>query len=254
MARQSVKDRSYPEYQDSLASSVGEPLSALTLQPSGRYRFHKEAKTWKPITCRGITILAEPYPIGGSVVPALKTLQEKIQQLTPDFAPVPPETFHLTVADLIWGDKYTALIQSQGGEIQNTQMFQRVDDILKGVDGRLLTQNATIVGVGGFPGAVVAFVNVDDAAYRSIITFRDKIYSDLILAQYGVFRERPFLGHITLGYIEGVPPQGLDDALNDIRFTTDFTLPQWTFELSDVGIYRFSNMSEYYQIHGGYLG
>ncbi len=253
MARQIVKDQPYQEYQYSLVASVGEPLSTLTSHPVGRYRFHEKEKIWKPLSCHGITILAEPYAIGGNVVFALKTLQEKIQVLTHDFAPVPPETFHLTVADLIWGDKYAALIQSQGCEMQNTQIFQRVNAIFQGLEIRSLTQHATIVGVGGFPGAVVAFVNFEEAVYNRIMTLRDKIYTDLILAQYGVFRERPFLGHITLGYIEGVPPHGLNDALNTIRFTTDFMLPQWTFELSGVGIYTFRSMSEYCQLRGGYL-
>ncbi len=259
MVRQGVSDLSHTEYRKSLVASVGESLETLSSKPAGKYQLPSPTtKERKPVDCPGITLLAEPirakdpcnpYAIEGFIAKNLEKLQDKIKGETSRFVPVPPETLHLTVADLLWEERYEVLINSQGSEIQKTPLFQEIDRLLKRLGGSSTSLSATIVGVGGFPGVVVALVDFESSDYDRIKSCRDEIYSNFVLANYGVFREYPFLGHVTLGYIEAVPPYRLDSVLNEIRLTNPFG---WTFQFETVGIYQFENMSAYKQVQGGY--
>jgi len=47
-----------------------------------------------------------------------------------------------------------------------------------------------------------------EADFHRVLHFRDHFYGDARLASLGVRRTRPFIGHITLAYVE----QELDDA------------------------------------------
>lgn len=57
--------------------------------------------------------------------------------------------------------------------------------------------SVSTIGIAAFPLIVVALVDFDGATYQSLLVIRDAIY-----ARLGLVRQHPFIGHITLGYVE----------------------------------------------------
>lgn len=239
-----IKDYDYDTYQRTTRRRTSKKVESLTQRRAGKYQIHSfnKAKT-KPIAYPGLTILASPFLIDEKNTGRLKHIQNSLQNNVLGFAPVAPSSFHMTIADLICGDNYVQLSKLPG----NDDYFKRVvKELLKNASLRSKGDpvQACIVGIGSFPGVVIALVDFkteDD--YRKIIDLRNQIYKDQLRIDFGVKRKFPFQGHITLGYLETAPPKGLDNALSFIRSKEDFN--DWEFEINKVGLYSFRNISEY---------
>lgn len=115
---------------------------------------------------------------------------------------VPPASFHLTVADLIWDNAY------QTKQQENPQF----DDQLKRVIAESFKQYQAIkeneqpsrwqiLGLLLFPRAIaVGLVPQDEAAYQSIVQLRRSVYQNANLIALGIEQQYRFTAHITLGY------------------------------------------------------
>jgi len=205
-----VQDWSYLEYRCSVYERINEDVAAKTMNSSGRYEFHvrdREASVSATPYC-GYTILAEPYPtpdLRVELAPIITRLAESVS----GFVPVDLNTLHLTIADLVSKDRHDTL-ERRG---QQHSFVGRIRQLLEPWQCEPALRG-TVLGIGGFPATVVAFVdfeNTDD--YARLVELRNVIYDDSILACMGVRRAFPFQAHITLGYLESVPPENLDGTI-----------------------------------------
>jgi hypothetical protein len=135
-------------------------------------------------------VLAQPYPIT-SLAREAALLQDEIGGRCPEFAAVPIATLHMTVADLISRDGFAGLAWGEREEFCAKA-------------ARILAEcrfpqdaTGTVAGVGVFPSVVIALVGFTPAVYQALMTARGAVYAGL-----GLSRPGPFIGHITLGYVE----------------------------------------------------
>jgi 2'-5' RNA ligase len=201
------------------------------MAPLGRY------DGARPVPHPGCTVLATPYPVT-SIAAQLDSLQSGLGAEVHGFARVPSGTYHMTIANLLSGARYETAL----GEKTSWDSF---DAEVKSIIGkhRQHTIDAQIVGLGAFPGAIVAIVDFPSQQdYRKLVELRNDIYSDETVSNFGVPGQSSFLGHITLGYVESRATNGLDLALDKVREQMPVSIP---FVIAGAGLYRFSDMSQY---------
>ena len=156
-----------------------------------------------------------------------QTQQRLLSQLPQDFLlPVPPSSFHVTLADLIWGDQFKTVVEKNPKfETQLKQQiaisfkqYQQENPVYKPLQWQLL-------GLIIRPRAiVVGLLPKDEYSYQQIIQLRRAIYQNRDLLSLGLEQHYHFLAHVTLGYFGKVPEQSERD---DICTTLTAINDQW---------------------------
>ncbi len=161
---------------------------------------------WSPKEFPGYTVVTPPgaedpanSPLYGHVA---EYQQQLVQSLGPSlFIPVPPESFHLTIADLIWSDSFTHAMKTDSG----------FEEKLRSSIEASFEQNRQIsldqpigfrvVGLMVMTRALaLALVATDEAGYNQMLELRRSIYQSPLLMSIGIEQQYHFTPHITLGY------------------------------------------------------
>ncbi len=157
----------------------------------------------------GYSVLTPPYTedsLNGEFYHDLETIQQQLsQQIESDMvAWVPPDSFHLTLADLIWDKSYKEAVQDNpnfDNQIkvcmkESFKNYQKADLEKKEAKWQLL-------GLLVFPRAlVVGLVPCDELSYEKIVELRRSIYQNVDLMALGIEQQYYFTAHITLGYFK----------------------------------------------------
>lgn len=169
-----------------------------------RFEWIHERNDWRPIRHPGYTIIT-PCSDGErdkeniATYRSLEEIQNKLLKSFPSFAPAPKGTFHLTIADLISSERYDRIISDK----KENSFLSAISSIFNQLKlcGSIKMK---VKGVSILPPCfVIAPVSAEDnEGYIRLIRFRNYIYVDKELKNYGVNREYKFTGHITLAYIE----------------------------------------------------
>jgi hypothetical protein len=115
---------------------------------------------------------------------------------------LPEKSFHQTIANALSNELYDVQIIKKGlGE----DYPEKINNFLKNYTSVL--NNKTIrmkmIGLGIFKNAIGVLGVFDDPNdYNSILQFRNYFYTNEISIHMGIKKTRPFIGHITLAYIE----------------------------------------------------
>lgn len=233
-----MDDSGFLDYQSRVEEKEREFEEADVSRAAGRY-------DWTPVPHRGLTVLAEPYPIAGEPADRLQALQAELSEIA-GFAPVPAETLHMTIADLLSGEAYGMFIESGRS---NEDVAERYASVIAPAppDGPGASSVGFIAGLGLFPGAsvVIAPVRIPKRLYESIIRMRAAIYGDAAFGEWGVQHTFPFMGHVTLGYLERVPPAGLARVIHRVRQAQELGI---TFEIRGARVYSFPHMSAFHPV------
>ncbi|MFM7364447.1 MAG: DUF1868 domain-containing protein [Cuspidothrix sp.] len=165
--------------------------------------------------------------------------------------PVPPASFHVTVADLIWDSAFVHACEKNPrfAEDLNFQLTERFQEYQQ-----LMTSGSEIswqmLGLIVMPRAVgVCLVPKDKRSYEEIIQFRRIIYQNRKLMGLGIEQHYHFTAHVTLGYFGEIPP-GLDRVnLSQMfsEFNQSLLLNNPEFLIKKVELRKFDDMTDYYR-------
>lgn len=149
----------------------------------------------------------------------LETLQKQLHDHLGSelFIPLPPDTFHLTVADLIWGADYQATAQEKPNFDNQlldclTRTFQRIQP----QDGNLLFKPVGLMLMNRAIG--LCFIPADESTHQGITHLRRTLYQNPEIIALGIEPQYPYTAHITLGYLGSIPP-----TLEGDRLSSDLT-------------------------------
>jgi len=183
---------------------------ARNLRPAGRFRH--ERGQWQPQPYPGFALLSLLSATGRNegVAQALRAAQRKlVGALPPDtdlLCALPPDSFHQTVANLASAERLQDLARRGADEAT-----------LPGLVAEALESHAPpamdeeppvmrLIGLAFFRSAIGALGVFDSAgSYRRILAFRNAVYQSAPMALLDLVRSRPFVGHVTLAYIERKP-------------------------------------------------
>jgi hypothetical protein len=164
-------------------------------------------------------------PATVSVYQELARCQSQILEALGDsrFIPVPPESFHLTLADLVWDSAFKDAVATHPdfeAKLQHeiAQIFQQTAEELEGT-GPIQLQ---MLGLTLMPRAIaVCFAPTDVTAYNRIWQFRRLIYQNPELMALGIEQQYGFTAHITLGYFgpvaKNVDPEHVCESLAQLN-------------------------------------
>ncbi|ALB41251.1 hypothetical protein AA650_12955 [Anabaena sp. WA102] len=225
------------------------------IQESSKFRVHAGVREATPFP--GYTLITPPAQEDANNAAFYSKIQAYQQQLlklpiaSDLIVPVPPASFHVTVADLIWDSAFhhACAKNPQFAEDLNSQLAERFQEYQK-----LMTKGSPIswqmLGLIVMPRAVgMCLVPKDKRSYEEIIQFRRIIYQNRTLMGLGIEQHYHFTAHVTLGYFGEIPPE-----LNRVNLTTMFcefnqSLPLDTpdFLIDQVELRKFDNMTHYYR-------
>lgn len=129
--------------------------------------------------------------------------KQLVQQLEPGLMiTVPPASFHLTLADLIWDSAYRDLERENPHFEQ--QLQERIQESFEKYPPALATGKPIewqILGLMIRPRALAVCLAPKDAdAYKRMLELRRCIYQNSGLMALGIEQQYHFTSHITLGY------------------------------------------------------
>jgi hypothetical protein len=184
----------------------------------------------------------------------LQVLQQKLlQQLDPGLVVmVPPESFHLTLADLIWDSAYRD-IKRENPDFDD-QLQERIRESF-GQYHKTLSNGTPIcwqlLGIMVRPRAIaVCLAPQDEDAYKRMMDFRRSIYQNSGIIALGIEQQYHYTAHITLGYFGEISPNLDRDRLaNTLSELSQQALEHESVPLCvrRVELRKFDDMVRYYR-------
>ena len=248
-----ISDMSFEDYNKRALYEISVERNrerALSAKPAGNFSYNDNV--WSPQKYEGFAVVSMLNENEGNelLTARLTKIQNELRtDLPPRYAfyQLPPESFHQTVANTLSADRFKDHILNAGLEgvypsvvanaFANIPAPERTGPIKMKMAG--LSIFGTAIGILGI------FENEDD--YRRIVNFRSAFYSDEQLSQLDVKMTRPFIGHITLAYIEHNLNKNQKDHLADVINGINETLAEEDnyFFISVTGLRRYHHLAEF---------
>lgn len=175
------------------------------IQASAKFR-RDDSGTIQPLPFPGYTVMTPSYPDDSenrALYDGLSRFQQDIGDRLPDgiLAMVPPDSFHMTLADLIWDSNYRLASESLDFEVK---LRDRIHDSFQFYQSRQTPKTQThwqVLGLLVMARAIaVCLAPKNEDAYERVITLRRAIYQNSTLMALGIEQQYHFTAHITLGY------------------------------------------------------
>ncbi len=244
-------DESYQEYINRVARLTLPSACAMQLQS---IQHSPKFVDGKPVSFPGysiITPLAGEDSANKDFYQQVETLQQQLfQQLgTEFFIPLPPASFHFTLADLIWDESYRQVVAANPDfdqELQRQTAASFQDYQSDAINEPLTWQ---LWGVITRPRAIMAcLVPKDQASYQAVIKLRRALYQNSGLIALGIEQQYDLTAHITLGYFDQIP-EGLNrdrlcitlSQINDRLVESELT----KFTIKQAQLRKFEDMVKY---------
>ena len=175
----------------------------------------------------------------------LQTLGETL------FVPVPADSFHLTLADLIWDSAFRDATQ-ENPEFE-VQLQDQIATIFR--QSQAMTEGKPLqfqaLGLMVMPRSIaVCLAPADEQSYDRVLKLRRAVFQNSDLIGLGIEQQYYFTPHITLGYFGSIPAPEALVALSDSFVQLN---QQWldqelkAFWVHRAELRKFDDMTQYYR-------
>jgi hypothetical protein len=180
-----------------------------------------------------------------------QTQEDLVKQLPSGLIiPIPPKSFHVTFADLIWNDDYREAVKNNPYFDQQlrdrvAQSFNKCDPTLK--QGKPVSWQ--LLGLMVRPRAIaVCLVPKSEEDYKRAAILRRCLYQNPDLIALGIEQQYHFTAHVTLGYFGDIPDtldrQGVANRLDQFNHQWLEATPQ-VLQVKRVELRKFEDMTSY---------
>lgn len=222
------------------------------IQTSPKFTSNQEA-----VAFPGYSVTSPPWCEDGENDNFYQNLQQTQQALVEQLPsglmiPVPPTSFHITFADLIWHDDYREAAKNNAQFDQ--QLRNRVSESFKQCYSTLKQDKPIswqLLGLMVRPRAIaVCLVPKTEEDYQRAAILRRCLYQNPDLIALGIEQQYHFTAHVTLGYF-GEIPADLDRAA--VADTLDSFNQQWleaspqVLQVKRAELRKFDDMTDYYR-------
>lgn len=208
----------------------------------------------KPVKFPGYTVVTPPWQDENdnqAFYQQLEFCQQKLSKnLNPDFfIPIPPSSFHITIADLIWEKNYLNSVAENPNF--DYQLIEEIKLIFKSYQESLTSRDTLtleLLGLSIFPRAIVVCLAPSEASYQKITDLRREIYQNEGIVRLGIEQNYDFLAHITLGYFGEIDSDlNLDNVQNTLARINDEWLDNQppVFKVNRAELRKFEDMTSY---------
>ncbi len=246
--------QSYVEQVARLTQPTVYPTQLKNIQESPKFQWDEQGKV-KPRSFPGYSVITPPYQddtTNSEFYEHLAETQQRLLNKLPEdwLLPVPARSFHVTLADLIWGDAFERIIE-QNPQFESQLKYQ-IATSFEDFQNHNFTCKPLQWQLLGFiirPRAIiVALLPKDETSYQQVIQLRRCIYQNQGLLSLGLEQHYYFLAHVTLGYFAREIQESEQDEVCNILTTIN---DQWleadpkilTIERAELR--RFSDMTSF---------
>ncbi|MBD2135763.1 MAG: DUF1868 domain-containing protein [Sphaerospermopsis kisseleviana] len=222
------------------------------------YKFKPVDGVRKPAPFPGYTLITPPAAEdtqNADFYSQIETFQRSLLELPINsdlIVPLPPASFHFTLADLIWDHAYIHATEKnpQFEQDLNTclgNLFKQYQQLRGEVSNPISWQ---MLGLIVMPRALaVCLIPKDERSYEEIIQLRRLIYQNRKLMGLGIEQHYHFTAHVTLGYFGEIPTDldrvQLSNLLSELN-------QQWLLNFPEIVIHqaelrKFDDMTAYYR-------
>jgi hypothetical protein len=213
--------------------------------------------TRQAVAFPGYTVITPPWEEdleNSEFYTCLKEVQQKLLQELDQglMVTIPPDSFHLTLADLIWENAYRER-QAENPEYEEQLQKQIAQSFQKYQQSNSASNTISwqLLGLMVMPRAIgVCLAPNNEDSYQQVKQFRRAIYQNRDLIGLGVQQQYHFTAHVTLGYFGEIPPDLERDRLgNTLSELNNQVLPQEAiaFCIRRVELRKFDDMTRYYR-------
>ena len=224
--------------------------NAQKVQASGHFVYQNQA--WVPQAYEGFAIISmlNENPRNEALTQRLSQIQTELSlNLQPkhSFYQLPAESFHQTVANTLSANRFELQIASRRFEHIFPQM---VNDAFAMITppGNSTPIKMKMVGLSIF-GTAIGMLGVFDNPYQylRITNFRTAFYADTVLAGLDVKMTRPFIGHITLAYVESNLNTNQREHLGAVvnELNEDLAREDLYFNIVNTGLRRYNHLAQF---------
>lgn len=216
-------------------------------------KFKWENQTWVANPFPGYTVITPPMeddPENRIFYQNLVNCQKRlIDQIDSNLIiPVPPESFHLTLADLLWDSAYRDAIQDPTFE---EQLRARVTESFSSCQKSPQPVRWMVLGLMIRTRAIgVLLAPTDENAYEYAMEFRRCVYQNPGIIALGIEQQYNFTAHITLGYFSSATQDFHRDDLPELFSQINMEwldTPQSSLWVQRVELRKFDDMTRYYR-------
>lgn len=224
---------------------------AQHIQSSPKFQQQPDG-TFEPVSFPGYSIITPPWVEDAENSGFYERLQEFQQQILAQsppglVIPLPPDSFHMTLADLIWDSAYRHAIENPDfeGSLRDriAQSFQQVQASGDPIYWQVL-------GLMVMPRAIgVCLAPKDEGSYDRVSQLRRAVYQNLDLMALGIEQQYHFTAHITLGYfgdVSGVDRATISQTLGNLTQGWIDSSPE-ALLIDRAELRKFDDMTCYYR-------
>jgi hypothetical protein len=228
------------------------------IQPSPKFVYQASEGQYQTASFPGYSVITPPWieeTENTELYEQLQILQQQLVESLPAdlLVPLPPDSFHMTLADLIWDGAYRHAdanpdFQPQLRESIRQSFSQCRSSVQTGQPASWQVMGLTVMtrAVG------VCLTPKDEDSYNRILELRRSIYQNSSLMGLGIEQQYYLNAHITLGYfgdrsIAEVDREKLGDTFSELNL-------QWLsldcpklFLVHQADLRKFDDMTRYYR-------
>ncbi|MBD2183045.1 DUF1868 domain-containing protein [Planktothrix sp. FACHB-1355] len=182
----------------------------------------------------------------------LKDCQEQLlQELDPGLlVAVPPASFHLTLADLIWDGAYRDANENPDFQVQLRHTIGQIFQHSQPVVGGGIPIRWQLLGLMLMPRALAVYLlPADESSYDRIVKLRQAMYQNRDLIALGIEQQYHFTAHVTLAYFGEVSPDLDRDRLSTTlsQFNRRWLENPPELVVKRAELRKFDDMTRYYR-------
>lgn len=226
------------------------------IQPSPKYIRQPDGTT-QPALFPGYTIVSPPWeddPHNESFYTLLRDYQARSVKTLESglLIPVPPQSFHFTLADLIWESAYRDAIENPNFEQKLHERVAQSFDKCRFLMEAQQPIRWQVMGLFLRTRALgVCLAPRDEESYERVIELRRTIYQNSDLIALGIEQQYNFTAHITLGYFgEAAATTDRDHLAQQLidlnQYWYDIDAPQ-EISVRRADLRKFDDMTRYYR-------
>jgi hypothetical protein len=222
---------------------------AMASRPSGNFRYIRAGWAPQPYPGFAVASMVDEHPGNMRLRDALQVIQAELLEQCPwegALYPLPVESFHQTVANTLSEERFLQHIVRSGLEPVYPDLVAMAFERMTVRPARALPMR--LIGLSIF-GTALGLLGVfeNEADYCRILDFRSAFYSDPGLQALDIRMTRPFIGHVTVAYIESDldtrQRSALAAAVHHVNSSLGDALP--AFDLSLAGLRRYHYLSAF---------
>lgn len=249
---------SYAAYQERQLHEVspeGLRARAERLAPGGKFSFNGGNWTPSPYVGHAVVTMAGATMRNAPLLEQLRSIQNELSYnlASPNSLYLLPEaSLHQTIANTLSAERYRQLVVERGVAGSYPARVTGIFDDLP-ASREIQPLSMRMIGLSIFSNAVGLLGVFDhEEDFQRVLRFRDHFYGNERIGMLGIRRTRPFIGHITVAYIETLLDQPARARLVDIAQTTNRLLASRDvrFYLPTAELRAYDHLAEFKALPG----